>query len=245
MGCDIHIWTEIQAKDGSWDLLESKEAYDGRNYGLFSILANVRNGYGAAGCDTGDGFVPISMPKGIPEDASDFYKSEVSKWGIDGHSHSFLTLKEFLDYDWDQVTVKRGVVGPKEYEAFKENGKPESYSGGAMGSCVINVSNEEMEGYIENKDNFEWLFPFVLKHLEDNTKSYPREWPAGETLRASIVEATIEREVPNHSVYTSVSWETSYREACTWWFKDSFPNLEKNAPDGDPERIRVVFFFDN
>jgi len=44
------------------------EWYGDRNYNAFAILADVRNGYGFAGCDTGDGFVPISTPKGFPDD---------------------------------------------------------------------------------------------------------------------------------------------------------------------------------
>ena len=46
------------------------EPYGDRNYNLFAILANVRNGTAFAGCKTGEGFNPISNPKGVPSDAS-------------------------------------------------------------------------------------------------------------------------------------------------------------------------------
>ena len=68
------------------------ERYWSRNYYLFSILADVRNG--------GD-VEPISYPKGIPRDASSGYKYSVKQWDSDGHSHSYFTLQELLDVDWN------------------------------------------------------------------------------------------------------------------------------------------------
>jgi hypothetical protein len=94
MGCDIHCWAEVR-KNGKWEKVGkafpnpwhdpeehakdpkdtfyeplTDQPYEGRSYNTFAILANVRNGRGFAGCDTGDPFVPIAMPKGFPDDAS-------------------------------------------------------------------------------------------------------------------------------------------------------------------------------
>lgn len=115
------------------------EPYNGRSYHLFSILADVRNGYGFAGVDTGDGFVPICKPKGIPKDASDFYKIEVKEWGVDGHSHSWLSLKEIKEYDWDQVTTIRGFVSPEQYRIFKSKGEPNEWCGGTSNASYRQV----------------------------------------------------------------------------------------------------------
>lgn len=41
---------------------------DERHYQLFSVLADVRNGYGFAGVPTGEWVKPISSPRGIPQD---------------------------------------------------------------------------------------------------------------------------------------------------------------------------------
>lgn len=122
--------------------------YDGRNYGLFAILANVRNGYGFAGVDTGDGFVPIKMPKGLPTNVSFFVEEEARRWGIDGHSHSYLTAKELSDYDWFQLSVKRGVVNEKQYKVFLEKGIPDSYSGDSWGNNIIHLTNSEMDALL-------------------------------------------------------------------------------------------------
>lgn len=80
-------------------------AYDGRNYNLFAMLADVRNGRGFAGVYTGEGFNPIADPKGAPSDMSSEIKSACEYWEGDGHSHSWFTVKELLDYDWEQDTV--------------------------------------------------------------------------------------------------------------------------------------------
>jgi hypothetical protein len=120
--------------------------YEDRNYDLFAILADVRNGYGFAGVDTGDGFRPIAMPRGVPEDASQYYKNEVNQWDGDGHSHSYFTLDELEAYDWaGQSTTHRGWVDKEQYEVFKKQGHPDSWSGGVSGGRVKHITNEEMD----------------------------------------------------------------------------------------------------
>ena len=66
--------------------------YDERNYDLYSILADVRNGYGFAGSDTGEGFKVIrgysqDHLRGLPEDVSRYVKWISDDYGSDGHSH--------------------------------------------------------------------------------------------------------------------------------------------------------------
>ena len=93
MGCDIYFHVEVcnggrwtfhdwerqhvigKHEDGStkldYDELFDDPLYVGRNYSLFAILADVRNGVGFAGCDTGNRFNPIAQPKGLPGDVTD------------------------------------------------------------------------------------------------------------------------------------------------------------------------------
>jgi hypothetical protein len=173
MGCDIHVHYEIR-KSNQWEHLNWKERYIighyddgclkydydhmfndtlyvGRNYSLFSILANVRNGCGFAGVPTSRGFTPIDMPRGLPFDVTAETREDCLVWGCDGHSHSWLGLQEILDYDWDnQIVTVCGVVTPEEYKVFKETGKPHSWCGGAGGREVVMVSQEEMEQVIES-----------------------------------------------------------------------------------------------
>lgn len=130
--------------------------YTGRNYDLFAILANVRNGHGFIGCDTGDGFIPIffipiSMPRDLPGDISPEVKAQADDWGADGHSHSWLTLKELLEYDWQQVTKHHGWVDEETYKQFKETGNPYPCCGGVSGLNVVHIGNEELDKIISGE----------------------------------------------------------------------------------------------
>lgn len=166
MGCDIHMLAEMKSKkSGKWKKMGrvfkscygdgelTDEPYDGRNYGLFAILADVRNGVGFAGVKTGSGYEPIDSPRGVPEDASNEYRELVEKWGFDGHSHSYFILEELLAYDWFHKKTKRiALVKPEEYKVFKKKGKPESCCAGASGMNVRIISNAEMEKRLKEND---------------------------------------------------------------------------------------------
>ncbi len=136
----------------------------GRNYFLFAVLAGVRRGE--------NGPVPIlitklvqnnEMPKswsemsvrGLPpsedEDAgemSDFVKARAYEYGQDGHSHSWLTLRELQEYPWDMAANQSGVVSVAEYIQYKEHGKPDGWCGSITGGAVLHVTNAEMDAYI-------------------------------------------------------------------------------------------------
>jgi hypothetical protein len=92
MGCDIHGWIEVKVGD---KYVAVKELEDrSRNYKRFAALAGVRNS-----CE-----MKHVIPKGIPSDISDTARYHVVSWGVDGHSHSYLPLKDaaeiFLSTDY-------------------------------------------------------------------------------------------------------------------------------------------------
>lgn len=112
MGCDIHLFTEAEKViDGqkkwvnvdNWkvdhydDSFTLRSAYDGRNYRVFAILAGVRNFREPLEA-------PICEARGLPKDVSDTVKKDSDKWGIDGHSHSWLTMRELLHYQAENST---------------------------------------------------------------------------------------------------------------------------------------------
>jgi len=95
MGCDIHMVIERKrAKDTTWTGVVSTDhlRFDDRpppserNYAFFSRIADVRT-YGDD--------VKTEQPKGVPEDASDLARQEIERWDCDGHSHSWMPLREF------------------------------------------------------------------------------------------------------------------------------------------------------
>lgn len=170
MGCDIHFFVEKKV-DGIWQLqgeietnedgdirYSGPEFYDGRNYNLFAILADVRNGRGFAGVKTGEGFNPIDDARGVPEDASENYKRLVDAWEGDGHSHSYFTLRELLNYDWTQTTQLQGWVGMSEWARWSCQDRaggygPREYCAAISGTAVKHVSMQEADALFQGVDS--------------------------------------------------------------------------------------------
>lgn len=140
MGCDIHAYLEIRRFDfddkerekGIWinadkwtknefAVLYKEENepiwhidYDDRIWGkrwyfLFAVLAGVRNAWD---------LTPISEKKGLPEDASDEIKQASERWKADGHSHSWLSLKEINEWDGWDIEIKDDFGGETTYRKF-------------------------------------------------------------------------------------------------------------------------------
>lgn len=141
MGCDIHTIVEIKVAPnkgiGHWhkvgryytiktfrgELHIEHLWYNDRNYNEFAMLADVRNGRGFAGVEKVRGFVPIAEPRGTPTDASEEASKLAIEWAADGHSHSWLTLRELIgtpEY-WDQTTQFTGDTEPTTYRDAAPN----------------------------------------------------------------------------------------------------------------------------
>lgn len=188
MGCDIHLFTERKETiDGkkrwfnidNWKLNPYYEkdnedgefeyklnpSYRARDYELFSILADVRNYSGNK---------PIAQPKGLPEDVSDTVKAESIKWGSDGHSHSFFTMKELYDYYEENNIVKfSGYVdskGAKEIEAGK---MPSWWCGGStLEGMVWKEWQQENFGLKNFIDVLEKHFKSEYYRKEEDAENY-------------------------------------------------------------------------
>lgn len=120
MGCDIHIMAEKRISEnsnwvricsvfplGEYDKKYYKKdfgdsPFDNRNYGTFAFLADVRN-YSHCECLTKE-------PKGIPDDACPEFLETCERWDGDGHSHSYISVAEFLSFDYDKVFWNRRVT---------------------------------------------------------------------------------------------------------------------------------------
>jgi len=232
MGTDIHAVVQ-RRKNGQW--ITYAEGYESRNYDVFSILADVRNGHGFAGCKTGDGFKPISAPKGIPTDLvyvgnptypsvavdggfrpfpgsyRDQYKEEKT-YNLGDHSHSWLTLDELLSIDMGSVVKKFGCVSAPDFEKIgdyfkKYRHEPKcSYFGGVSGPNTITMEESD-----------------YLVHKQLNTL------PEGK------------------DIHVQTWWNETYGEALGLKFSLWLIQLLKDALQFgcDLKSIRVVFGFDS
>lgn len=166
MGCDIHNHVEYlrtingekkwicgdyfkvnpyynESEEDEERPLELVSFCDNRNYGLFSLLANVRNYAKNA---------PISDPKGLPNDLSQKVKKDAEDWGLDGHSHSFFTLKELIDYQENQPKLKRsGMVSPGSAKNLDEKGiLPQEWCQWTSNKSWVYREWEEKDGSLDH-----------------------------------------------------------------------------------------------
>lgn len=71
----------------------------------------------------------------------------------DYHSDSYLSIDELEDFDWNQVTMKYGVIGMEEYKKLRNTNEcPESWSGGIGGGNTITISEDEADLILEGKN---------------------------------------------------------------------------------------------
>lgn len=230
MGCDIHAAIEYRTGD-QWKALMfpnryySKE-YDEmsarldlqRDYDLFAILANVRNGRGFAGVKTGNGFRSISDNRGLPEDIS----AEARETGCTGdHSETWVSLCEILQFDWQQIATLHGVLDAPTFERFDRmrqwNEPPSQWSGDVFGGSVVKLSEEGMRAAIKA----------VNTQGMDNLQ-----------IAIAIREA-----LPHH--YTHVSWTKSYAECAEQIWTKILPHMLGAAKEHGIDNVRLVMNFDS
>jgi hypothetical protein len=247
MGCDIHLyvekrangawvsadtWTDDEYEPGRKEVAYNTRFYTGRNYDFFAILADVRNGRGFAGVKTGDGFVPMDTPRGLPDDCSPEVRAESDGWGGDGHSHSHFTVAEIMAYDWTQTTRKSGFVQPIGWSEWKDNGAPESWCGAVSGGAVRHLTEAQFQAAWES--------------VRDKA-GYPKQRRASAHLRDLSSGANpdldaLVAELGGGSPYCQVEWGVSYVDAGSHFLGNTLPRLWRLGAHDD---VRIVFWFDN
>jgi len=235
MGCDIHPAIEYRTNTpegvSAWiavtvpnpyfgkyeDEPETRSALDiDRDYDLFAILGNVRNGRGFAGCDMGDGFIPMSDGRGVPEDISDEARSALS----DEHSATWVTLSEILAYDWTRTTKSRGWINGEEFASWQgRKAEPRNYCGGISGTGIDHVSQVEMQR------NFD-------EAVKDKRGLEYRE--AVEVFNTRYART-----------YSHVEWETGYPKAATQLWTRILPTMLKLGTLHGHDNVRLVMDFDS
>jgi hypothetical protein len=101
MGCDIHSHAERKSDNGEWKKIEGIEPFDWRSYGMFGFLAGVRN-YSDV--------TPISLPRGIPKDASKEVIDDYESLSCDAHSASWIDIDELIAFNYDIPCEDRRVT---------------------------------------------------------------------------------------------------------------------------------------
>src|SRR5438309_264300 len=141
MGTDIHTFVEVK-RNGKWESADlwsgdqvdyDAQIYWGRNYNLFSILANVRNE---------NSLRYISLPRGLPSDLSEQVNKRASEDFKYSHDHSYLTLKELLEFDWNKKAFDCGYLSKEEYKKWDGLTEPDDYCKGIGGNVKVVSANK-------------------------------------------------------------------------------------------------------
>jgi len=233
MGCDIHIMAEVK-ENGEWrkntDPLFKNPFYStnkkrmsfqedeyieepssARRYDWFAILADIRNGYGFAGVSTGSGFDVISECNGVPHDACEEWQQYVSEWQHDMHSESYLDISDFDKFNFEQVTMKSGVISLSDYKKVRGTGdSPSTWSGGIHGGNTATVD----------------------EHTADRILT-------GENIIVSVGDVT--KASDECDIHVQYNWTVLYREWFSDNIEDTVEPLRKLAEKYDDARIVFGF----
>lgn len=204
MGCDIHIAIQRQGPDGVWveiaytsfanDVQQQNSAmarptlpvapvgFDWRDYSLFGILADVRNGVGFAGIITGEAWPSITRGRGWPEGFArgralpepEYDEDEPRDMG--DHSFTWVSLDELQAYDWDGISATRyGIVTASDYELMELGKKPQQWCGDVAGRDVMVYDQPD---YIKTKRLGQLAKqPYVRVWWQETARSATNDWP--------------------------------------------------------------------
>ncbi|QNJ56010.1 hypothetical protein SEA_RASPUTIA_120 [Microbacterium phage Rasputia] len=232
----------------------TNEPYNGRNYVLFSLLADVRNTRHTSNIfdssmeyEERDAILPIALPKGTPDDASKKWRKEVKRWGRDFHSNSYFTLQELLDAieagAFNQSITERGYVSLGQYLDYMEKGvTPQSWS---SYTSADSMKTEEWEALSddEKKPYLDAIvpMPFGDTSLRSGGNVYIRmtwEWNLIESLDQFL------RTIEELKLNAPRKLKQSVREM-PWQQRQQTKLTLEETWDYDYTGIRIVFAFDN
>ncbi len=227
MGCDIHVsvqkrvngeWVDAQEWDETDGYVQVKggELFGGRNYALFTLLANVR----------GEIANPLAANRGLPDGLS----AEATAFHEDNHGATYFTVAEVMAYDWQQELPRSGWVHPSEFGCFKTQGRPDSWCGMVGGGRVVHIDADRMAEIIQATAP-DASKPYAFRHIQ---------WAARNADGHEWLE-NIER-AAGGSPYCYVEWTRPAWAQGGDLFSDGIP---RTWAMGAPEDVRFIVSFDN
>lgn len=158
MGCDIHGLVERKNEHKGFYWINSGDPDIGRNYTIYAVLANVRNYFSKKPAPF------ISEPKGLPKDVTHEMEYLSKEWDVDGHSHSWITLKEMKEYNIEQKIYCTRLITSKD-----KNGNITSTCAGTSGKHLGEVGEISIFDEFPNGRKH-WLY--LVNYLKDIAKKY-------------------------------------------------------------------------
>lgn len=248
MGCDIHPCIEIQNDNGEWEHHDSKTewwekmdhdpslTYDtiharrpnylnilsDRNYTLFAVLADVRN-YGSVP------ITPLFANRDLPGDISDETEKDIGEEDQDLHSHTYFTVQELLDTDWDAVACRDEIaLYADEYIQWKETGKvPDDVLDADVAAASWARNTEKQREFNREVTEGEMTMLLMANEPKKLIKFSKSRWRKDGQIKSGP--------------YVTTMADRTYRQIV--------PDLVECIPElvalGPPDKVRILIAFDN
>lgn len=175
MGCDIHLKVEVKMPDG-WQELKRQFVVNGkvleyewfweRNYSVFAMLADVRNGSEIIPIHD---FLGIKM-RGLPSESK-----EEEFWDLHGRSHLYLNelmMLEDLKY-WDNLrVVETGVTNLSGIDILGKDGDVYLTRSLPKSPCVRLSDQAHKVKVLQTYREVGWRLLFLINELKSLMEEY-------------------------------------------------------------------------
>lgn len=202
----------------AWDRCKTRipDFFSDRNYRVFAVLGNVRNGVGFAGVYTHDTLPYIQDNRGLPDDLDPKTYAKLSH----EHSDGWVTLAELKDFDYDQTFTEGGVIEEQEFLKMCHTGEtPETWSGWISGPGIT----------ILEPDQYAALYRSPIDLLSTGNQEG----------RLTLYDTSAR-------YYINAKWKAKLRSEVADIPDQWIPYLERLVPKGGTDDdVRVVFDFDS
>ena len=230
MGTDIHSIAQVN-RDGRWQTVAVGIDGDRRSYNTFAMLADVRNGYGFAGCRTSTGFPVIHEPRGLPEDL---------KTNEDG---GLLINKTDLVCAWDWGGNEKPIDSPDARRVKYLDEEPMYLGDHSFSWCTLT----ELRTFIENvakktETRIVGIVDLAAYNLHKQTCQRYTNW-CGMISGPGIV---VESDPPGpRATHVQTSWPVNAAAESRLCEIEAALTLVAERAGVAPEKIRFVYGFDS
>jgi hypothetical protein len=187
-----------------------------RNYYLFGVLAGVR----------WRGVTPLFDHRGVPDDVSKATMKDIP-FDSDYHSHTYFTVQELLDTDWDKAAAHQEMaLFADQFAEWKDTGRPPAGLEKAQYLSTRGMWHKGNETFHRKVTEEEMMLLLLTDKTERLVKKLkPRI--GGEKYRVGP--------------YVVVELPRTYRDLVPE-FVSVIPDLQALGP---PDRVRVIIAYDN
>lgn len=232
MGTDIHSIAQVN-RDGRWQTVAIGIDGDQRSYNTFAMLANVRNGYGFAGCRTSTGFPVIHERRGLPEDLEA------------DEDNGLLINKSDLVCAWDWDGDEKPIDSPDAWRVkYITETEPKMYLGDHSFSwCTL----AELRAFIENvaKKTETRIVGVVTRAQYEYHKATGKPYKSWSGM-ISGHGVVVESDPPGpRATHVQTSWPVNAAAESRLCEIEAALALVAERTGASPENIRFVYGFDS